>query len=59
MEEELNFLLIMLHQTNLLIEAFFPDSNFRVAGTHSGEKFIQGDDSGKLEKNQLLIEKVK
>jgi hypothetical protein len=31
MEEELNFLLIMLHQTNLLIEAFFPDSNFRVA----------------------------
>ena len=46
------------YQTNLLIEAFFPDSNFRVAGIHPGEKFIQGDDSGKLEKKSTFNRKI-
>jgi hypothetical protein len=58
MEEELHFLLIMLQQTNLLIEEFFPDSNFRDAGNHPGEKFIQGDDSGKLEKKSTFNRKI-
>ena len=58
MEEELHFFLIILPQTNLLIEAFFPDSNFKVVGNHPGEKFIQGDDSGKLEKKSTFNRKI-
>ena len=38
------------YQANILIGKLFPNSNFRIAGNHPGEKKMKGDQSGQLKK---------
>ena len=45
------------YQANILIGKLFPNSNFRIAGNHPGEKKMKGDQSGQLKKNATFNRK--
>ena len=46
------------YQINVLIEKLFPNSKFRVAGNHPGEKTMKGDDTGNLIHNGTFNRKI-
>jgi len=46
------------YQINVLIEKFFPNSNFRIAGNHPSQQTINGDESGILSEKATFNKKI-